>query len=74
MDANIIWDMVDDLNQNVVIFSSINGGAGKLAIDGNYWLTRTKSSNLLHHHLHKITKIRMVNELICANKSITQLT
>ena len=52
MDADVIWDMVDDFDQNGVVFSSINGGAWEIVVNGNYRLTRTKSGNFLHHHLH----------------------
>jgi len=34
MDANIVFDMVNHLNKNSVIFSSIDGGAREIPIYG----------------------------------------
>ena len=38
VDGNIVFDMINDLNKNSVIFPSIYGGTRELSIYGNYGL------------------------------------
>lgn len=35
MDGNVVLDMVDDLDEHCVVFSSINGGAWEFSVDGD---------------------------------------
>lgn len=35
MDANVVLDVVDDLNEDGVIFPGIYGGSGVLSVDGD---------------------------------------
>lgn len=41
MDANVVFDMVNDFDKNSVVFSGVESGTGELPVDGDDWLACT---------------------------------
>lgn len=55
MDGNIVLDMVDNLDEHVIAFSSIKGRARELAVHGHDGFGGAEPGCIFHHHLQKVT-------------------
>lgn len=59
MDWNVVFDAIDDSDEDGIIFSCIDGGAGEFPVDGDDGFGWAEAGGVFHHHLETIAILKI---------------